>query len=914
MELILKAIDVDGRHAWRWLLTDAAGSVLGDHTVRVDRSAWQAAGMDDLHRLVRHGSGGGPAVLDGFGEWLGREVLGEGIGRAIVAARPATVWVEAAPPVDPGPLELAHVAGVPLAARGDIALVFGAAGAGQDKRPVGTRLRMLAVFSQPTATTALALRHERFALSRLVRRLAAHERKAIDLEVLQYGATRQELINKMWLRQGPDVLHISAHGTAGGLVLESESGGRDLVGTDDLVELLRPGKNQLKLVVLSACESGAGLAEAAAWAGLAGDPDGAPSGRDLAGWGLPGTERGPVRWAGSSLADVIARELGAAVLAMRFPVSDDYAIALAREVYTGLFTFELPVAAAVARAVPAAVGMTPTLDRPAISIAVPTLHGAATAALPLVPPAAGPVLDPAQAPMAGFPAEPESFVGRTAVLISAGRALSAGSGFTTVLLDGEAGVGKTACALELAYGRHDTFAASAYWAAPPPDGFAGALLGLARSLERQLQPYGFAMAEAVESVAGLHAFLPQLTKLLADRGLLIVLDGLESLLTPEGRWRDPRWADLIGALAGHRGESRAILTSRVAPVDLQRPDVCRHRLLGLDLIESLQLMRELPGLSGLLPARAGEHRSGQAGPGGDRARCRRILDTTRGIPQLIMQAEAKLAIGVPADLWEPVAPPPDEPEPATPWMPPVEPPPAQPSTSTPPPVDPPPPANPPPFTSQPPQTSPPPFTSAPPQTSPSPQTSPPPYTSTSPQTSPPPYTSTPPQTSPPPYTSTPPYGYALPLPGEAPPMPAAPQSPAAPPAALIDAVVAARTGAITGMQVAPAARSRLERTIRNTAGVADREQTLAVGRLPVGAGLLLTDAALYWLDKDRGSVVIAVPYRAFPGRTFRSVASIAGAPPTHVDLGDGIPRSAGGAAADLMDLLSAMQAELRATS
>ncbi|MEV4132884.1 CHAT domain-containing protein [Dactylosporangium sp. NPDC049742] len=889
MELILKAIDVDGRHAWRWLLTDTAGNVLGDHTVRVDRSAWQAAGMDDLHRLVRHGSGGGSAVLDGFAEWLGREVLGEGIGRAIVAARPATVWVEAAPPVDPGPLELAHVAGVPLAARGDIALVFRAAGAGQDKRPVGARLRMLAVFSQPTATTALALRHERFALSRLVRRLAAHERKAIDLEVLQYGATRQELQDKMWLRQGPDVLHISAHGTAGGLVLESETGGRDLVGTDDLVELLRPGKNQLKLVVLSACESGAGLAEAAAWAGLAGDPgdpDGGPSGRDLAGWGLPGTERGPVRWAGSSLAHVIARELGAAVLAMRFPVSDEYAIALAREVYTGLFTFELPVAAAVARAVPAAAGTTPTPDRPAISIAVPTLHGAATAALPLVPPAAGPVLDPAQAPMAGFPAEPESFVGRTAVLISAGRALSAGSGFTTVLLDGEAGVGKTACALELAYGRHDTFAASAYWAAPPPEGFADALLGLAQSLERQLQPYGFAMAEAAESVARLHAFLPQLTKLLADRGLLIVLDGLESLLTPEGRWRDPRWADLIGALIGHRGESRVILTSRVAPVDLQRPDVCRHRLLGLDLIESLQLMRELPGLSGLLPARAGEHRSGQAGPGGDRARCRRILDTTRGIPQLIMQAEAKLAIGVPGDLWEPIATPPDEPEPATPWMPPMEPPPAQPRTHTPPPVDPPP-------------------LTSPPHTTTPPLTSPPPYTSTPhPST---PYTSTP-------YTSTPPYGYALPLPDEAPPMPAAPQSPAAPPAALIDAVVAARTGAIAGMQVAPAARSRLERAIRNTAGIADREQTLAVGRLPVGAGLLLTDAALYWLDKDRGSVVIAVPYRAFPGRTFRSVASIAGAPPTHVDLGDGIPRSAGGAAADLMDLLSAMQAELRATS
>ncbi|WP_327000389.1 CHAT domain-containing protein [Dactylosporangium sp. NBC_01737] len=859
MELILKAIDTDGRYAWRWLLTDAAGNTIDDHTVRLDPAARETAAMVDLYHFVRRAGGAESVVLDEVGGWLGREVLGVGIGRAIVAARPAVVWVEAAAPVDPGPLELAHVDGVPLAAYDDIALIFRTGGVAQEKRPIGESLRMLAVFSQPTATTALALRHERFALSRFVGGLPANLRKAIDLDVLQYGVTRKQLRDRMWKRQGPDILHISAHGTAGGLVLESETGTPDLVGTDELVNLLRPAKHQLKLVVLSACESAAGLPEAPTWALL--DPTAA--GRDFA--GLDDLDVGPVRWAGTGLAQVVARELDCAVLAMRFPVSDEYAIALASEVYDGLFNLELSVAAAVARAVPEAAGAAPTPERPAISIAVPTLHGAAAAGLPLVPPAAEPRLDLAQARMAGFPPEPEHFVGRTAVLTSAARALSAGSPFTTVLIDGQAGVGKTACALELAYGRRDTFGACAYWSAP--DDFAVALGSLAHSLERQLEGSGFTMSEAVGS--GLYAYLPRLTELLTRQGLLIVLDNLERLLTAEGRWRDPRWADLIAAVTSHRGGSRVILASQVPPVDLDRPDVCRHRLGGLSPIESLQLMRELPGLKVLLPARDAADRSGWADRDGDRAR--QILAGTRGVPELIMRAETELAAKASSSQWEPPQ--------TMSW-------PAHPHPAPPP--GPPPPVPPRPAAAPPPQPAPTPTWPAPP-------------------ISVPPYQAGPVQLPPAPQYQAGPVH-----------MPAAPQSPAGPPAAgLISDVVAARIAGVAGMHVAPPAPNRLdrtirnlERTIRNAAGISDREQTLAVGRLPVGAALLLTDAAMYWLDKDRGSVVIAVPYRAFPGRVFRAVASAAGVPPTHVDLGDGIPRSAGGAAADLMALLTALQAVL----
>src|SRR5262249_59503915 len=63
-------------------------------------------------------------------------------------------------------------------------------------------------------------------------------------------------------RDGPgwDVLHLSGHGLAGGLLLEKPDGSSDLVESDELVRLLRPARSRLKLAVVSACESGAASA------------------------------------------------------------------------------------------------------------------------------------------------------------------------------------------------------------------------------------------------------------------------------------------------------------------------------------------------------------------------------------------------------------------------------------------------------------------------------------------------------------------------------------------------------------------------------------------------------------------------------------------------------------------------------
>ena len=63
----------------------------------------------------------------------------------------------------------------PLAARGDVSLVYdiGPPRRRGARSRWATALRMLAVFSQPTKTSVLALRRERYALSRLIRRIAA---------------------------------------------------------------------------------------------------------------------------------------------------------------------------------------------------------------------------------------------------------------------------------------------------------------------------------------------------------------------------------------------------------------------------------------------------------------------------------------------------------------------------------------------------------------------------------------------------------------------------------------------------------------------------------------------------------------------------------------------------------------------
>jgi hypothetical protein len=189
-----------------------------------------------------------------------------------------------------------------------------------------------------------------------------------------------------------------------------------------------------------------------------------------------------------------------------------------------------------------------------------------------------------------------------------------------------AGAGKTACAVELAYRRPPGFATLVFWSAPTdPDQFGDALRLLAVTLETQLGDHGFAMVEEIATRERLESFLPTLTAVFGDAGMLLVLDNLDTLLTLDGQWRDLRWASLIGALTSHLGRSRVILTSRVVPARLNPDVVLIRQVHALSRDESLWLVGELPNLRVVLHSAA-------------LARC--VLTLAQGHPTLLGLADA----------------------------------------------------------------------------------------------------------------------------------------------------------------------------------------------------------------------------------------------------------------------------------
>jgi tetratricopeptide (TPR) repeat protein len=257
--------------------------------------------------------------------------------------------------------------------------------------------------------------------------------------------------------------------------------------------------------------------------------------------------------------------------------------------------------------------LTPPVGKPVL---VPTIE-------------AKPVFNPVVEVMARFPAEPPWFVGRAQVMAATSTALAPASGRTAVVFHGIAGVGKTTCAVELAYRHQRGFDALAFWSAPTdPDQFGDALHLLALAWEAQLADYGFAMLEEMATLQRLRNFLPTLTAVLAEVNLLLVLDNLETLLTPKGQWRDPRWAPLIGALTDHQGPSRVILTSRIVPAGLNPDTVLIQPVHALSWEESLWLVRRLPHLRAVLHT-------------GALGRC--VLTLAQGHPQLLELADAAAA-------------------------------------------------------------------------------------------------------------------------------------------------------------------------------------------------------------------------------------------------------------------------------
>jgi tetratricopeptide (TPR) repeat protein len=616
------------------VLTAESGQVLADHQVdlNVETAEYEAfcdlAGHIERHRLPHDQVGSETDAVDRVSVWISDHVFGD----ALLAKFSGTVRVivpRGAEFLLSRPLELARVKGVALARR-QVGLVYEPAGLIEPagKEDVAGSVRILALFSMPARSSVLALRRERYELAKTVRTIAAKSRKAIELRVLQYGVTRERLSEAVEEYPGWDVLHVSGHGEVGALLLEKANGEPDLVSTDELVELLAPARNRLKLAVLSACQSGA--AEAATTLHTLGLDELAEQ--------VPPDKDGSANQVG--LARGLVEELGVTALAMRYPVADGFAVALARELYPRLFGAGQPVDRAVALALPKAVGERPTAAVPAASIGTPMLVGAGTAGLRVAPPPGTAVLDPYAERMAWFPREPERFVGRTQALVEASTALAPESGRAGVLFVGMVGAGKSACALELAHQHRGRFGALAWWQAPDqPDEFDQALVGFATSLETQL---GIPMREAVGGEAELRRFLPRLAAVLREEAVLLVLDHVDTLLSGNACWRDPMWGLLIESLIGHGGLSRVVLTSRVVPADLDPGLVVVLPTHSLSIAESVLLARELPHLGELLRDKPTAERTA-ARSDSDLRLVRRVLNMAQGHPKLLELADRAAA-------------------------------------------------------------------------------------------------------------------------------------------------------------------------------------------------------------------------------------------------------------------------------
>ena len=237
-------------------------------------------------------------------------------------------------------------------------------------------------------------------------------------------------------------------------------------------------------------------------------------------------------------------------------------------------------------------------------------------------PGGKPISNAAGEAMAAFPARPTRFIGRTDVIVTASSALAFVSGRTAVLFHGIAGVGKTTCAVELAYRHRHAFRTFFFWSASTdPEQPDDALRALTMELQEQLPDHRLLTAGKIVTDADVE----RLATVFIDAGMLLVLDNLETLLTPDGQWRNPHWALLISALTNHDGPSRVILTSQVMPAGLNADAVLIRPVHALSLEESQLLVGELPTLRPLMDSVA-------------LTRC--LLTLVQGHPQLLEFADA----------------------------------------------------------------------------------------------------------------------------------------------------------------------------------------------------------------------------------------------------------------------------------
>ncbi|MDM8536119.1 CHAT domain-containing protein [Desulfobacterales bacterium HSG17] len=443
-------------------------------------------------------------------------------------------------------------------------------------------LRVLLIFAEAPGSAPLAMRLERERLLDLF----YHDimpNKNIEVDVLCHGVNREQIEAQVKQVKGYHIVHWSGHGYYDSLELTAKDGGRDVISGAELVDIFtRAGGFIPSVFFLSACHSGS-LIKAEDWESL----------RALL--LQPGTkekEKTP------ELAKLLSQRKGYTgtalallesgvpqVAAMRYAVGDIYARRLARKFYRHLLAENHPADTALALARTELANDTGRAsEQAAADHATPLLFGRDRLAV-----SAGsgksrqlkrifqryfqhPLLE-------GDLRKPEHFVGRGKELTRLIREWLPRKKPALALIQGLAGLGKTALAAEalhLWYERFDlVLAVQSREYEMTADAFY-------REIDTYLVQYSKEYRDTCREDDLCKIFIPKdefkgkerfrimrdnLINALHDERILLVIDNFEPNLFDSNACKDPEWEQLLTDLGSRLDNtgSRVLLTSRHRP-------------------------------------------------------------------------------------------------------------------------------------------------------------------------------------------------------------------------------------------------------------------------------------------------------------------------------------------------------------
>jgi tetratricopeptide (TPR) repeat protein len=436
-------------------------------------------------------------------------------------------------------------------------------------------VRILAMFSVPTTESPLDVRRERRMLEELIGEVSRAGRR-VDVRVLQYGATCEALKHALAEPEGWDIVHFAGHSAPGSVALERTDGSWDDISAVYLASLLRHFRVRPKLVTLLACQSAAAVIdEALHWI------EGTVQTDDRAIHTAFETKCETIE--SMSVARVLVREIGCAVLGMRYEVEDDFAIDLSHEFYRALLKEGRSIPSSLAHALARIIASSLRTDP--LSIAAPALFARSTAALFVHNTRTGSCpTETVTANRDTLPSAGERFVGRVQLLSSASAALREESCNSGVLFFGMPGSGKTQCALELAHHLAADYSGAPIWYSVPDD------CDAVSSSFTQFKSLLEAAYPDILVSGGIDAF--------RRHRVLAIIDDVDRLLRPDGGWLDDRWKALLAVLLAPGSAARTILTSRYRPTEF-RDSVVPLPVTAISYRESALLALRLPNLKQL---------------------------------------------------------------------------------------------------------------------------------------------------------------------------------------------------------------------------------------------------------------------------------------------------------------------------